>query len=130
MHVVDPLDNLALVFTGAQFVPGFDAANHQDFSIQLDFADDFGAELAVAGINAARFQRAPEGAGQSPAGCCDHIVQSRRMRRKRLRRDLVVLCDLGVNAENHRLFFSRKIRKTHGTALSLNSYPRAVDDPV
>lgn len=123
MHFVDFLDNFALVLSGAQSVVGVDAANHQDFSVQFDFAGYLGTEFAVAGVNAARFQRAPKGAGQSTAGRRHHVIESGRVRGERLRRDLVVLRDLGVDSENHRIFFDRQVSETHGASLSLNSYP-------
>ena len=85
MHFVNSLDNLALVLAGAQSVVGVNAANHQNFPVQLDFTDHLGAESAVAGINATRFQRAPEGAGQSTAGRRHHIVKSSGVRRERVR---------------------------------------------
>ena len=120
---MDSLDNLALVLPGAQSVVGMDTANHQNFCVQLDFAGHLRAESAVAGINATRFQRAPEGSGQSTAGRRHHVVKSGRVRGERLWGDLVVRRDLGVDSENHRLFFSRQVGQTHGASLSLNPYP-------
>jgi hypothetical protein len=102
---------------------GVNAANHQDFALQLDFAGHLRAEPAVAGINAARFQRAPEGSGQSTAGRRHHIVQSGRMRSKGLRRNLVVGRDLGVDSENHGRFFDRQVCEAHGTPLPLDPDP-------
>ena len=130
MHFVNSLDNLALVLAGAQSVVGMNAANHQNFFVQLDFPRYLRAESAVAGINATRFQRAPEGPGQSTAGRRHHVVKSGRVGGKRLWGDLVVRRDLGVDSENHRLFFSRQVGETHGASLPLNSYLRAVDDSV
>ncbi len=104
---MNSLDNLALVLPGAQSVVGMDTANHQDFSVQLDFSGHLRAESAVVGINATRFQRAPEGSSQSAAGSRHHIVKSGRVRGECLRRYFVVLGDLGVDSEYHRLFFSR-----------------------
>lgn len=123
MHFVDLLDNFALVLSGAQSVMGVDAANHQDFSVQFALAGYLGTEFAVAGINAARFQRAPEGAGESTAGRRHHVIESSRVRGERLWGDLVVLRDLGVDSENHRLFFDRQVSETHGASLSINPYP-------
>jgi hypothetical protein len=123
MHFVDFLYNLTPVFPTTQSVVGMDASNDQDFPLQFDFAGHLRAESTVAGIDAARFQRAPEGSGQSTAGRRHHIVQCGRMRRERLRRDSVVLGDLGVNSKNHRCLFDRQISKAHGASLSLNSYP-------
>ncbi len=63
MHFVDFLDNLALVLYCVQSVVSVNAANHQDSSLQLDLAGYLGGEFTITGVDAARFQRAPEGAG-------------------------------------------------------------------
>jgi hypothetical protein len=54
-----------------------------------------------------RLQRAGEGAGQSPPCCRHHVVERGRVRWVILRAHAIVLGNLGVNAENHRLALGR-----------------------
>jgi len=55
-------------------------ANYQDALIGFDFASNVGAQAAVAGIDFARIQRAPEGSDHSTAEGCHNIIDRRRMR--------------------------------------------------
>jgi hypothetical protein len=130
VHLVNSLHSLAPILSGAQSVVGVDAANYQNFSFQLDFAGHLRAESAVAGINTARFQRAPEGTGQSAPGRRHHVVQRRRVRGECLRRNFVVCGDLGVDSENHRVFFGRQVSEAHGAALPLDPGLGPVNDFV
>ena len=100
-----------------------DAPNDQDFSLHFDFAGHLRAESAVAGINAARFQRAPEGPGQSTAGRRHHIIQCGSVWGKHFRGNFVVLGDLGMDAENHWVVFDRQVSEAQGPALSLDPDP-------
>jgi hypothetical protein len=70
------LGRLALVSGAAcERVAHADLLQHQDFVLDVDLALGFGAELAIAGVDPARFQRATEGAAKSTGGGGDDIVE-------------------------------------------------------
>jgi hypothetical protein len=71
-----------------------DTADHQDVSLFLDFPLCVRNQPAVTSWDAARLQRAPEGAGQST--CCrgDDIVQRGRVGFVDSRVDVVMFGDL------------------------------------
>jgi hypothetical protein len=56
-----------------------DTADHQDVSLFFDFPFCVGNQPAFTGRDAARLQRAPEGAGQSTCRRGDDIVQRGRV---------------------------------------------------
>jgi hypothetical protein len=74
---VDALDDLAHVLSRAQFVVGEDTAKNQDAPLSFDFSYYFRNQFSVACVNLARFQRAPEGSGQSAAGRGHDVVECR-----------------------------------------------------
>ncbi len=77
-------------------------------------------ELIPVDLDVTRIQRAGEGARQSPAGRGDHVVQSRGLGREVVRRDPVVLGDLGVNSERDRLLHGGEVGKALRTAEALD----------
>ena len=109
VQAVNALDGLALLFRGAQFVVGEDTANDQNFALELNLSPHLARELSVRRINLARFQRAPEGSGQSASRRGDHVIERGGARRKSFGRNFVVSCDLGVHAEDDRVFFRRQV---------------------
>lgn len=82
MDVVRALDAVAIgVGLDLEGVGGVDALHHQGLAVELDLAGDLGPETTASGGDAARLQRAPEGAGQSATGRRDQVVQRGRLRR-------------------------------------------------
>jgi hypothetical protein len=57
-----------------------DPLDHQYPAFCFNLAGHVSRQAAVAGIDLARFQRAPERSGQSTAGGRHNIVQRRRVR--------------------------------------------------
>ncbi len=106
---MNALDDFAHVFSGAQSVVGEDTANHQNFALKLNLSPHLAGKFSVRGIYLARFQRAPEGSGQSAAGRGHDIVEGRRARRTGAGRNLVVFGDFRVHAEDDRVLFGRKV---------------------
>ncbi len=82
---VHALDGFTLLLGRSQFVVGVDSFDNQDLPFQLDFPSYFRNQSPLARIDAARFQRAPEGAGQSAARRGDKIINGCRARWERLR---------------------------------------------
>jgi hypothetical protein len=80
-----------------------DAFDDQDLAVLLDLPAGITDQPGVAGRDFARFQRAAEGAGQSPGRRRDQVIQGGGVGFVDIRVDAVVLGDFRVNAENHRL---------------------------
>jgi hypothetical protein len=74
------------------------------------------------GRNFARFQRAAKSAGQSACGCGDNIIQRGGMRFVNLGVNAVMLCDLGMNAKQHRFIFLGQISTTQWAFYAFNFY--------
>jgi hypothetical protein len=85
-------------------VDAFDQ-QHPVFGLDLAYRLDF-VPLRV-DVDLTRLQRAGEGAGQSPPGCRHHVVERRRVRRVIIRAHAIVLGNLGVDPEYHRLMLGR-----------------------
>ena len=79
-----------------------DPPDDQDIIFQFDFADGLRREPAIRSVDLTRLQRASKGSGESTRGCRDNIIERSRMGLQYIRRDLVVLGDCAVYAENHR----------------------------
>jgi hypothetical protein len=73
-----------------------DAADHQHLVLELDLTDRLNLVALRVDFDVTRLQLAGAGAGQSPAGRGDHIVERGCVRRVLLRRDAVVRGDLRV----------------------------------
>jgi hypothetical protein len=56
------------------------AADHEHFVFGLNLAPDISRQPAVACVDLSRFQRAPEGAGQSAAGGSYDVIECRGVR--------------------------------------------------
>jgi hypothetical protein len=89
--------------------------------VLVDLADRLDLVLVLLELDLTRFQRAGEGAGQSPAGRGDDVVERRRVRREGVRRDAVVLGDLGVHAEGHRFVLGGQVRQALRPAEALDA---------
>ena len=125
---VDLLDDLALIFRRAQPVANKDSADDQHVAVQFDFASHFRDQLTVAGINLTRFQRAPEGAGQSSSRGGHHVIERGGARRVSLRGNLVMFGNLRVHSEHHRSLLRGQIGQAHGPALPLDANSRNIGD--
>jgi hypothetical protein len=78
----------------------------------FDLAADVGREPAIAGVNLARFQRAPEGSQHSATGGGNNVIDRCRMRFAYfVFVDSVVLRDCAMHAERNRLLLTRQICK-------------------
>ena len=87
-----------------------DSFDHEHAVLGLDFADRLCGQSSFSGGNLTRLQRASEGAGQSPGGGRDHVVECGRMCRFAAAWNAVVIRDLVVNAEQDRLILGRQER--------------------
>lgn len=125
---MNALDGLAHFLRRAKLVVDRNAADDENVSIEFDFPNRFRAEPSIRCVNLTRFQRAPEGSGESPGGCRDDVIKRRGMRRVSVRRNLVMLGNFGVYAENDRLCFRRQEGQTHWPPLALNANPRSIND--
>src|SRR5215216_4920912 len=75
---VDPLGLLSPVLGHLEPVADGDAADNQHLVLELDVADRLDVVLLGIDLDLTRFQRAGEGAGQSPAGGGDDVVECGR----------------------------------------------------
>jgi hypothetical protein len=80
-----------------------DAPDHEHLFLEHDLADRLDLIALRIDLDVTRFQRAGEGAGQSAASRGHHVVEGRRVRGILVGVDAVVLRDLGMNPERHRL---------------------------
>jgi hypothetical protein len=125
---MDSGSELARVRADPQTILDMDSLDDQNFVLDLDFSRDFRGEIALGQLNAARLQRASQGAGQSPAGCGDDIVESRGARWKPLGIDAVVFGDLGMDAEESRFFLGGEIGPADRTPDPFDSNSGGVND--
>jgi hypothetical protein len=82
---VHTLDGFALLLGRAQFVVGVDSFDNENLPVQLNLPGHFGDQPPPARIDAARFQRAPEGSGQSAARRGHQVIDRCRTGRESLR---------------------------------------------
>ena len=75
-----------------------DSFDHEHTVLGLDLADRLCGQSSFSSGNVTRLQRASEGAGQSPGGGSDHVVERGRMCRFASAGNAVVVGDLVVNA--------------------------------
>jgi hypothetical protein len=121
VHAVCPLSGLPDCLRRHQAHGDVDSADDQDTFFGLDLTGNFRSQLAVAGIDLTRFQRASEGARQSAAGGRDRVVERRRSLNVAAARDAVVVSDLVVDAELDRLLADGKIGAAQRTAHALDA---------
>jgi hypothetical protein len=70
------LRGVALIVRAApQRVLNMDPFDHQDFVLDVDIATSFGAKAAFAGIDPARFQRAPKCSAESTGCRCYEVIK-------------------------------------------------------
>jgi hypothetical protein len=124
------LDGFQLRLRGAQLVVRVDAPDNQHTPIHFNFADDFGNEFAIAGVNLARFQRTAKSAGQSAAGSGHNIIQRGCARREFARRDLVMLSYFRVHAKMHGFLLCWQVSQPQRSDLALDPHPGRVDNII
>ena len=105
-----------------------DSSDHQHAVLGLDLADRLCGQSSFSGGDLTRLQRASEGAGQSPGGGSDHVVERGRMCRLAAARDAVVVRDLVVDAELDRLLTGGEVGTAQGPANALDPDAGPVDD--
>lgn len=100
VETVGPFGRFPFV-TGApgQPVSDPDPLDHQNLILDLHIAFSLGAQLPLASIYPARFQRATQRPGQSTSRGSDHVIERRGMVRKESRGRPVVLAHLVVRSE-------------------------------
>jgi len=100
-----PLRRLTLVVgTAAERVAHADPLDDEDFVLEVNLAVGFRGQLAFGGVDPARLQRAPEGAGESTGRRRDDVIERRGMVGILPGRGAVVLADGAVGAKRHGLF--------------------------
>jgi len=106
---VRTLRGVALVVRAApQRVVHLDAFDHQDFVLDVDIATSFGGKAAFAGIDPARFQRAPKCPAESTGRRRYDVIKRCRMIRILARYGAVVFSYFVMGAENNRLCLTWK----------------------
>jgi hypothetical protein len=94
----------------------------------LDLADRLPGETVAVGFDLARFQRAPEGSGQSAGGGRDDVIERGRARLEGPGRDLVVLRHGAMDAEHDRLRLAGEVRTPHRSLHPLDADLGAIYD--
>jgi hypothetical protein len=129
MRLEGALDLLAgRVGVDTEPVADTDALDHEHAVVEFDLADRLAGQPFLARVDVACFQRASEGAGQSAAGGGDDVVEGGRVLGLAAARDAVVVCDLGVDAEEDRICLGRQLGASKRAAESRDSDARGVDD--
>jgi hypothetical protein len=125
---VHSLDLRAAFLGNRKSIADLDPLDYEHTVLGLDLPDGF--DLVTLGIDfdLARFQRASEGAGQSAAGGCHHIVERGGMRWVLLRSDAVMVGDLRVHAEDDGLVLGWQVGEPLRAAEPLDPYPRDIGD--
>ena len=90
--------------------------------LDLDIALAFRCQLAAAGVDPTRLQRASQGAGHSTRCCRDHVVQRGRARFYVLGSDAIVLGNRIVDGEDDRVCLRWQIRPAKGSLDPLNAH--------
>jgi hypothetical protein len=127
VHGVHPLHRLAVRVRCPQRVRHMNATQNEHTLLELHLAHRVGRQPAVACIDLARLQRAPEGSGQSATGSRHDVVDGRRVRLGDSGQ-AVMGGDRAVRAERDRLGFRRQIRETQWADAALDAHVRPIGD--
>ncbi len=119
-----PLYRVPILLIGGEVEDLPDPLYDEDLALRLHLPDGVGVEILEGDL--ARCQRAPEGAEQSTASCCDEIIKSGIDGFHLFRRDAVVLSDLAVDAEQHGLVLDGEIGAPDPALHGLYPHPRDV----
>ena len=120
MEAVHPFDRRSRGFRRRHFIDDMDPQDHEDVVFELDLAARDAGHVHDAQLT--RFQRAPEGSGESAGGSSDDVIERRRVRCVRFGIDLVMRCDRSVNAERHWHRLTRQVRQAVRTAETLDAH--------
>jgi hypothetical protein len=104
-----------------------DAPYHEHAFVLLDLTYSLGHQPVNRRGNLTRLQRASKGSGQSTGRRGDNIVERGGMRRKGIRRNLIMLGDCAMDAEDHRRRLRGQVSAAHGTSLALDAHFRSID---
>lgn len=85
-----------------------DAPDDENAVVEFDFTHSLGYQTLIRRIDLTRLQRASKGSCKSTGGRGDDIIEGGRMRLQDRRRDLIMLRDRSVDAEDHRQCFRGK----------------------
>lgn len=103
MKPVDALRLGATLLRDREAIDDADPLDDQDAVLVLDVSDRLDLVALRIDLDLTRLQRAGERAGQSPTGRGDDIVERRRVGRILLGSNAVMLRDLRMDTEGHRL---------------------------
>jgi hypothetical protein len=96
---VDSLCGITLVIHDLEMVGDKNSLDDEYIALLFNFARHFRSQVPLASRNAARFQRAPEGPGQSAAGSRNDIVQRSWPGVRNVWGNLIVLGNLGMHSK-------------------------------
>ncbi len=119
---------VANVLGNGQVVGNMDTADDEHAVLGFDFTGDPANEVVTFDRDPARCQRACKGAGESAARRRHDIIERRGVRLLPRHIDAVVLGDIAMNAEPHRLGLGGKVRVTEATTNTTNGDFGRVDD--
>jgi hypothetical protein len=128
MKPVDALCLGATLLRDREAIDDPDPLDDQDAVLVLDVSDRLDLVALRIDLDLTRLQRAGERAGQSPTGRGDDIVERRRVGRILLRSNAVMLRDLRMDTEGHRLLLGRQMREPLRSAQPLDPHTRHVGD--
>ena len=120
------LDGFARLLRCTQLQDHVDSPNHQHAIVIFYFASRIRGQTAVACIDFARLQRAPEGSSQSTRRCGDNVIEGGRMGFEDFRRHFVVLRYCAVYSEENGGLFCRQPRAPQGAFHTLDPHTRYV----
>jgi hypothetical protein len=127
---VDPVnafDRLAMFRRSVEVVDDVDPSDDEHALFGFDLPGDVRLQAAAAGVDLARLQRAPKGAGQSPSRGGHDVVQRRRVRLRHVGTDAVPSGDGSMHAEANGRCLGRQMRESQRPDLPLDAHFRDVD---
>jgi hypothetical protein len=106
---VDSLCGITLVIRDLEMVGDKNSLDDEYIALLFNFACHFRSQVPLASRNTARFQRAPEGSGQSTTGSRNNVVQRSRPWFGNIWGNLIVLGDLGMHSKVNRILGRRQV---------------------
>jgi len=125
MHTSRGLPMSSLSF---QSHPHVNPPDHENVLLQLDLPHSLPDQASSGSIDVTRFQRASKGSRKSTSRGRDNVIERRSARVRDRWRNLVVLGDRSVDAEDHRLRFGRKVSLANRPFDAFNANLRAIDN--
>ena len=118
------LSGVALIGRAApQHVVHMDPSDHQDFVLDIDIAASLGGKAAFAGIDPARFQRAPKCSAESTGRRGYDVIKGRGVIRILARCCAVMFAYFVVGAKDNRLCLTWKGGLPDGSTLAHDAHP-------